>query len=45
MFFHHGPETDAPDEAVKLIGRNATGVRASNLDYLDRLFDTARRET
>jgi NAD(P)-dependent dehydrogenase (short-subunit alcohol dehydrogenase family) len=34
------------DEAVKLIGRNVTGVRgdASNLDDLDRLFDTVRRE-
>jgi NAD(P)-dependent dehydrogenase (short-subunit alcohol dehydrogenase family) len=33
------------DEAVKLIGRNVTGVRgdASNLDDLDRLFDTVRR--
>src|SRR6185437_3025680 len=31
---------------VKLIGRNVTGVRgdASNLDDLDRLFDTVRRE-
>src|SRR6201996_2687497 len=34
------------DEAVKLIGRNVTGVRGdvSNLDDLDRLFDTVRRE-
>jgi NAD(P)-dependent dehydrogenase (short-subunit alcohol dehydrogenase family) len=34
------------DEAVKLIGRNVTGVRgdASNLDDLDRLFDTVKRE-
>jgi hypothetical protein len=31
----------APDEAVKLIGRNVTGVQAdsANLDDLDRLFD------
>jgi NAD(P)-dependent dehydrogenase (short-subunit alcohol dehydrogenase family) len=34
------------DEAVKQIGRNVTAVRgdASNLDDLDRLFDTVRRE-
>jgi NAD(P)-dependent dehydrogenase (short-subunit alcohol dehydrogenase family) len=34
------------DEAVKLIGPNVTGVRgdASNLDDLDRLFDTVKRE-
>lgn len=34
------------DEAVRLIGRNVTGVRgdAANLDDLDRLFDTVRRE-
>ena len=34
------------DEAVKLIGRNVTGVRGdvSNLDDLDRLFDTVKRE-
>jgi NAD(P)-dependent dehydrogenase (short-subunit alcohol dehydrogenase family) len=34
------------DEAVKLIGRNVTGVRgdASKLDDLDRLFDTVKRE-
>ena len=34
------------DEAVKLIGRNVTGVRgdASNLDNLDHLFDTVKRE-
>jgi NAD(P)-dependent dehydrogenase (short-subunit alcohol dehydrogenase family) len=34
------------DEAVKLIGRNVTGVRgdSSNLDDLDRLFDTVKRE-
>jgi NAD(P)-dependent dehydrogenase (short-subunit alcohol dehydrogenase family) len=34
------------DEAVRLIGRNVTGVRgdAANLDDLDRLFDTVKRE-
>ena len=37
---------EALDEAVRLIGRNVTGVRgdASNLDDLDRLFDTVKRE-
>ena len=41
-----GRRQDALDEAVKLIGRNVTGVRgdASNLDDLDRLFDTVKRE-
>ena len=36
----------ALDEAVKLIGRNVTGVQAdsANLDDLDRLFDAVRRE-
>jgi NAD(P)-dependent dehydrogenase (short-subunit alcohol dehydrogenase family) len=36
----------APDEAVKLIGRNVTGVQAdsANLDDLDRLFDAVRQE-
>jgi NAD(P)-dependent dehydrogenase (short-subunit alcohol dehydrogenase family) len=34
------------DEAVKSIGRNVTGVRgdAANLDDLDRLFETVKRE-
>ncbi len=34
------------DEAVKVIGRNVTGVQgdAANLDDLDRLFDTVKRE-
>lgn len=34
------------DEAVKLIGRNVTGVQgdAADLDDLDRLFDTVKRE-
>ena len=33
------------DEAVKVIGRNVTGVQgdAANLDDLDRLFDTVKR--
>jgi NAD(P)-dependent dehydrogenase (short-subunit alcohol dehydrogenase family) len=37
---------EALDEAVRLIGRNVTGVQAdsANLDELDRLFDTVRRE-
>jgi NAD(P)-dependent dehydrogenase (short-subunit alcohol dehydrogenase family) len=44
--FITGRRQKALDEAVKLIGRNVTGVRgdASNLDDLDRLFDTVRRE-
>jgi NAD(P)-dependent dehydrogenase (short-subunit alcohol dehydrogenase family) len=34
------------EATAKLIGRNVTGVRgdASNLDDLDRLFDTVKRE-
>jgi NAD(P)-dependent dehydrogenase (short-subunit alcohol dehydrogenase family) len=34
------------DEAVNLIGRNVTGVRgdAANLEDLDRLFDTVKRD-
>src|SRR6202041_1847274 len=34
------------DEAVKLIGRKLTGVKgdAANLDDLDRLFETVKRE-
>src|SRR5262249_13229108 len=34
------------DEAVKLIGRNVTGVRGdvANLGDLDRLFETVKRE-
>jgi NAD(P)-dependent dehydrogenase (short-subunit alcohol dehydrogenase family) len=37
---------EALDEAVKLIGRNVTGVQgdAADLDDLDRLFDTVRQE-
>jgi NAD(P)-dependent dehydrogenase (short-subunit alcohol dehydrogenase family) len=44
--FITGRRQEALDEAVKLIGRNVTGVRgdASNLDDLDRLFDTVKRE-
>src|SRR5207249_4576352 len=38
--FITGRRQEALDEAVKLIGRNVTGVRgdAANLDDLDRLF-------
>jgi NAD(P)-dependent dehydrogenase (short-subunit alcohol dehydrogenase family) len=41
-----GRRQEALDEAVELIGRNVTGVRGdvSNLDDLDRLFDTVKRE-
>jgi NAD(P)-dependent dehydrogenase (short-subunit alcohol dehydrogenase family) len=44
--FITGRRQEALDEAVKLIGRNVTGVRGdvSNLDDLDRLFDTVKRE-
>ncbi len=44
--FISGRRQEALDEAVKLIGRNVTGVQAdsSNLDELDRLFDAVRRE-
>jgi NAD(P)-dependent dehydrogenase (short-subunit alcohol dehydrogenase family) len=44
--FIMGRRQEALDEAVKLIGRNVTAVRgdASNLDDLDRLFDTVKRE-
>src|SRR5450631_71638 len=44
--FITGRRQEALDEAVKLIGRNVTGVRgdASSLDDLDRLFDTVKRE-
>ena len=40
--FITGRRQEALDKAVKLIGRNVTGVRgdAANLDDLDRLFDT-----
>jgi NAD(P)-dependent dehydrogenase (short-subunit alcohol dehydrogenase family) len=41
-----GRRQEQLDEAVKLIGRNVTGVRGdvSNLDDIDRLFDTVKRE-
>src|SRR6201996_9498321 len=44
--FITGRRQEALDEAVKLIGRNVTGVPgdAANLDDLDRLFDTVKRE-
>jgi NAD(P)-dependent dehydrogenase (short-subunit alcohol dehydrogenase family) len=44
--FITGRKQDQLDEAVKLIGRNVTGVRgdAANLDDLDRLFETVKRE-
>jgi NAD(P)-dependent dehydrogenase (short-subunit alcohol dehydrogenase family) len=44
--FITGRRQEALDEAVRLIGRNVTGVRgdAANLDDLDRLFGTVKRE-
>lgn len=44
--FITGRRQEQLDAAVKEIGRNVTGVRgdASNLDDLDRLFDTVKRE-
>jgi NAD(P)-dependent dehydrogenase (short-subunit alcohol dehydrogenase family) len=44
--FMTGRRQEALDEAVRLIGRNVTGVRgdAANLDDLDRLFETVKRE-
>ena len=44
--FITGRRQQTLDEAVQVIGRNVTGVRgdAANLDDLDRLFDTVRRE-
>ena len=44
--FISGRRQEALDEAVKLIGRNVTGVRAdsANLNDVDRLFDAVRRE-
>ena len=44
--FITGRRQEQLDGAVKLIGRNVTGVRgdAANLGDLDRLFDTVRRE-
>jgi NAD(P)-dependent dehydrogenase (short-subunit alcohol dehydrogenase family) len=44
--FITGRRQEQLDKAVKLIGRNVTGVRgdAANLDDLDRLFATVKRE-
>jgi NAD(P)-dependent dehydrogenase (short-subunit alcohol dehydrogenase family) len=44
--FITGRRQDKLDEAVKLIGRNVTGVQgdASNLADLDRLYQTVQRE-
>jgi NAD(P)-dependent dehydrogenase (short-subunit alcohol dehydrogenase family) len=44
--FITGRRQDALDEAVASIGRNVTGVQAdsANLDDLDRLFETVKRE-
>ena len=44
--FLTGRRQEKVDEAVKLIGRNVTGVQgdAANLDDLDRLFGTVKRE-
>src|ERR1700722_14900160 len=44
--FITGRRQEALDDAVKLIGRNVTGVPgdAASLDDLDRLFDTVKRE-
>jgi NAD(P)-dependent dehydrogenase (short-subunit alcohol dehydrogenase family) len=44
--FITGRRQEALDAAVKLIGGSVTGVRgdAANLDDLDRLFDTVKRE-
>jgi NAD(P)-dependent dehydrogenase (short-subunit alcohol dehydrogenase family) len=43
--FITGRRKDKLDEAVKAIGRNVTGVQgdASNLDDLDRLYDTVKK--
>lgn len=44
--FISGRRKDALDEAVRFIGGNVTGVQgdSANLDDLDRLFDTVKRE-
>ena len=44
--FITGRRQETLDEAVKLIGRNVTGVQgdAASLNDLDRLFDTVKRE-
>ena len=43
--FITGRRQEALDEAVKLIGKNVTGVRgdAANLDDLDQLFETVKK--
>jgi NAD(P)-dependent dehydrogenase (short-subunit alcohol dehydrogenase family) len=44
--FITGRKQETLDKAVKLIGKNVTGVRgdAANLDDLDQLFETVKRE-
>lgn len=44
--FITGRRQDKLDEAIKLIGKNVRGVQgdASNLDDLDRLYDTVKKE-
>ena len=44
--FVTGRHQEKVDEAVKLIGRNVTGVQgdAANVDDLDRLFNTVKQE-
>lgn len=44
--FISGRRKDELEEAVKVIGRNVTGVQgdAANLDDLDRLFETVKQE-
>ncbi len=44
--FISGRRQDVLDEAVELIGRNATGVQgdSADLDDLDRLFETVKQE-
>jgi NAD(P)-dependent dehydrogenase (short-subunit alcohol dehydrogenase family) len=44
--FITGRRQDKLDDAVKLIGKNVTGVRgdAANLADLDRLYETVKRE-
>ncbi|HEY4020908.1 MAG TPA: SDR family oxidoreductase [Pseudonocardiaceae bacterium] len=44
--FISGRRQESLDDAVKLIGRNVTGVQgdAADLDDLDRLFDTVKQE-
>jgi NAD(P)-dependent dehydrogenase (short-subunit alcohol dehydrogenase family) len=44
--FITGRRKEAVEEAVELIGRNVTGVQgdSADLDDLDRLFDTVKRE-